>query len=124
MDHIIRTCTYPLSSSFLPSFLPSFIHCHTRAHATTTRTDNYAWTESLGFDRAAPWHPWTYNLTFEGLTTEQVGGYAVRYTVPSNAAASSSFTFITVRGGRHEVPETAPEKAYEMLRRLLADQQF
>ena len=53
--------------------------------------------------------PWMYNLTFEGETTSQVGGYATRY------ATNTNFTFITVRGGRHEVPETAPDKAYAML---------
>ena len=47
-----------------------------------------------------------------------MGGYATRYATPHN------FTFITVRGGRHEVPETAPLQAYEMLRRLIAGESF
>ena len=42
---------------------------------------------------------------------EQVGGYAIRY--------AHNFTFITVRGGRHEVPVTAPASSFEMLRRFL-----
>jgi len=47
----------------------------------------------------------------------QVAGYATRYE-PNN------FTFITVKGGRHEVPETAPWQALEMLRRLLSGENF
>lgn len=30
-----------------------------------------------------------------------------------------SFAFVTVKGGRHEVPETAPGQAYELLTRLI-----
>ena len=33
-------------------------------------------------------------------------------------AADVSFTFTTVRGGRHEVPETAPFKALAMITRF------
>jgi cathepsin A (carboxypeptidase C)/serine carboxypeptidase-like clade 1 len=58
-----------------------------------------------------------YNLTFEGETTSQVGGYATRY-------AENDFTFITVRGGRHEVPETAPDKAFAMLQGVLEGRLF
>ena len=76
-------------------------------------TDNQAWTEGMGFEVAAPWHPWTYNGTQPG----QVGGYATRY-------SANDFTFITIKGGRHEVPETAPRQALEMLRRLLAGESF
>ena len=38
--------------------------------------------------------------------------------------APHNFSFITVRGGRHEVPETAPEQALEMLRRVLSGEDF
>jgi serine carboxypeptidase-like clade 1 len=81
-------------------------------------TDAEAWTEGMGYKVADPWHPWMYNLTFEGETTSQVGGYATRYAVPTN------FTFITVRGGRHEVPETAPDKAFAMLQGVLEGRLF
>ncbi len=30
-----------------------------------------------------------------------------------------SFAFVTVKGGRHEVPETAPGQAFELLTRLI-----
>jgi len=74
-------------------------------------TDNEAWTEGMGLKVADDWHPWLYG-------SGQVGGYATRYFGPNN------FTFITVKGGRHEVPETAPEQSSEMLRRLLAHENF
>ena len=56
----------------------------------------------MGFPVAAPWHPWLYK------NGTQVAGYAIRY-------AANNFTFLTVKGGRHEVPETAPEQALELL---------
>ena len=46
----------------------------------------------------------------------QVAGYAINY--------ASNFTFATVKGGRHEVPETAPAQALELLRRLLTGDAF
>ena len=38
--------------------------------------------------------------------------------------AANNFTFITVKGGRHEVPETAPEQALELVRRLVSGESF
>ena len=40
------------------------------------------------------------------------------FDVPGADAATASFTFTTVRGGRHEVPETAPDKALAMITRF------
>ena len=74
-------------------------------------TDNEAWTESMGYAAKEPWHAWSYD-------GNQVGGYATVYDTPHN------FTFITVRGGRHEVPETAPDRAFEMLKRFLNGEKF
>jgi len=74
-------------------------------------TDGAAWTEGMGYKVADPFHPWLYK------NGTQVAGYATRYE-PNN------FTFITVKGGRHEVPETAPWQALEMLRRLLSGENF
>jgi serine carboxypeptidase-like clade 1 len=48
----------------------------------------------------------------------QVGGYATRY------ANANNFTFLTVRGGRHEVPETAPVKAFAMVSGLVSGSTF
>eukprot|EP01061_Rhynchopus_euleeides_P012090 TRINITY_DN216_c0_g1_i1.p1 TRINITY_DN216_c0_g1~~TRINITY_DN216_c0_g1_i1.p1 ORF type:complete len:472 (+),score=190.02 TRINITY_DN216_c0_g1_i1:39-1418(+) len=76
--------------------------------------DNEAWTSSMGFDVLDAWHPWTYTSEDDG--SKQVGGYATRY--------QNNFTFITVRGGRHEVPETAGFKALEMVDRLVSNRNF
>jgi len=73
-------------------------------------TDNEAWTEGMGYSVKSPWHPWTYD---DG----QVGGYATTYT-------ANDFTFVTIRGARHEIPETAPVKAFEMLSRVISGQGF
>lgn len=80
-------------------------------------TDNHAWTKGMGYKEMDSWHPWMFNnLDNFG---NQVGGYAINYHV-----AKGNFTFLTVRGGRHEVPETAPKRAFEMFRRLINDEEF
>jgi len=78
-------------------------------------TDNEAWTEGMGLHAEKPWHPWTYTSADDG-STNQVGGYATVY--------NSNFTFVTVRGGRHEVPETAPTRALAMIEYLISGKQF
>ena len=83
-------------------------------------TDNEAWTEDMGFTVKDPWHPWTYTST--SGKSNQVGGYAVSYDV--SKLGSGSFQFVTVRGGRHEVPGSAPAQALELLRRLLTKTPF
>jgi cathepsin A (carboxypeptidase C)/serine carboxypeptidase-like clade 1 len=65
----------------------------------------------MGFEVTEGFHPWMYK------NNTQVAGYAVRY-------ANNNFTFITIKGGRHEVPETAPAQAYEMLRRVISGENF
>ena len=88
-------------------------------------TDNFKWTKDMDFDVVEDWHQWFYNNSISqhilmsidnpnyqrGEAEKQVGGYAIRY--------AHNFTFITVRGGRHEVPITAPASSFEMLRRFL-----
>jgi len=36
----------------------------------------------------------------------------------------NSFSFITIKGGRHEVPESAPGQALEMLSRVINGKAF
>jgi len=79
--------------------------------ACVPHTDGEAWTEGMGYAVASPWHPWLYK------NGTQVAGYATRYAV-------NNFTFVTVKGGRHEVPETAPEQALELIRRLVRRENF
>ena len=79
-------------------------------------TDNQKWTRDMGYEVADEWHQWFYNIS--GSFRGQVGGYATRY------ATTNNFTFITIRGGRHEVPETAPISSFEMLNRLLTGASF
>ena len=74
-------------------------------------TDNEAWTEGMGYAAKASWHPWLY-------AQGQVGGYATVYDTPH------AFTFITVRGGRHEVPETQPQRALHMFHVFLKGDDF
>jgi carboxypeptidase C (cathepsin A) len=90
-------------------------------------TDGYAWTEGMGFSLKSEWHNWQY--TSESGFSGQVAGYAVEYDVSSlkptvKAANGNSFSFITIRGGRHEVPESAGAQAMEMLNRLIGNTPF
>jgi len=80
-------------------------------------TDNEAWTAGMGYNLKASWHPWHFSDKSLADPT-QVGGYATVYNTPFN------FTFITVKGGRHEVPETAPRQALEMVRKVINKEQF
>jgi carboxypeptidase C (cathepsin A) len=75
-------------------------------------TDNAWWTRNMGYPVSQDWHPWLYQ---DG---NQLGGYATTYETKYN------FTFITVRGGAHAVPATAPAKAFEMISRFLSGSPF
>ena len=83
-------------------------------------TDGEGWTSNMNFPIKNDWHSWQY--TSANGNTNQVAGYATEYDV--SALGSGSFEFITVKGGRHEVPETAPAQAFEMLQRLIAGKPF
>lgn len=83
-------------------------------------TDNEGWTENMGYEALASWHAWSYTSALGN--TNQVAGYAVEYDV--SAMGSGSFQFITIRGGRHEVPETAPVQAMDMLSKLMNGDSF
>eukprot|EP01127_Copromyxa_protea_P017384 TRINITY_DN5291_c0_g1_i1.p1 TRINITY_DN5291_c0_g1~~TRINITY_DN5291_c0_g1_i1.p1 ORF type:complete len:458 (-),score=98.78 TRINITY_DN5291_c0_g1_i1:35-1324(-) len=76
-------------------------------------TDAEAWTTGMNYPVISEWQPWYFPSP-----EKQVGGYATVY------KSTYNFTFITVKGGRHEVPETAPRQAFEMIRRLLAGESF
>lgn len=81
-------------------------------------TDNEAWTSGMGYPVSGdPWHPW-YFYDASIKQPKQVAGYATVY------QTTFGFTFITIKGGRHEVPETAPRQAYEMISRLLKGSSF
>ena len=98
--------------------------------AAVPYTDNIKWTKDMGFKIVEDWHQWFYNDSIasdnlirknkpsysENTVLQKVGGYAIRY--------AQNFTFITIRGGNHMVPETAPESSFEMMRRFLSGEYF
>lgn len=83
-------------------------------------TDNEHWTQGMGLPLKKQWHPWTYTSVLGHAN--QVAGYATQYDV--TGLGGGSFEFITVKGGRHEVPETAPAQALEMVTRMINAQPF
>jgi len=67
------------------------------------------WTSGLGFEVDQSWHQW--------LVDSQVAGYATSY-------KTNGFTFVTVKGSGHMVPEFRPEQAFDMFSRFLNNQPF
>ena len=62
-------------------------------------TDNEYWTRSMNYTVDSDWSAWAVN----GEEGPYVGGYRIKY--------ANNFTFATVRGAGHMVPETRPEAA-------------
>lgn len=75
----------------------------------------------MGFPSKTPWHAWKY--TSPSGADNQVAGYAVGYDV-SSVSSKGSLTFVTIKGGRHEVPATAPGQALEMLSTIINSKDF
>jgi len=70
-------------------------------------TDNEMWTSSLGYPIKTDWRPWTYN--------DQVAGYVTVYD-------QNDFTFATIKGAGHMVPQFKPPQALAMFQRFLNNQ--
>ncbi|XP_062501845.1 uncharacterized protein LOC134178948 [Corticium candelabrum] len=70
---------------------------------------NEEWTSGLGFPVKEAWRPWMVN--------DQVAGYVTTYDV-------NNFTFITVKGSGHMVPQFQPVSAYAMFERYIKKEKF
>jgi len=69
-------------------------------------TGSERWVYNLGYSIVDPWRPWT-------SAAQQVNGYVQTY--------SNSFTFATVKGAGHMVPQYQPSAAYDMFSRWVAN---
>lgn len=67
-------------------------------------TGSEAWTRSLGYKTVDSWRPWFFN--------DQVAGYTQGY--------EHDFTFLTIKGSGHTVPEYKPQEALAFYSRWLA----
>ncbi|KAL1832208.1 hypothetical protein ACET3Z_001859 [Daucus carota] len=67
-------------------------------------TGSKAWTSSLGYKVVDGWRPW--------ISKGQVAGYTEGY--------ANNFTFLTVKGSGHTVPEYKPQEALDFYSRWLA----
>lgn len=67
-------------------------------------TDNEAWTASMNYTVVSPWTAWMVNQDW-------VGGYITQY--------AHNFTFLTVRGAGHMVPEYQPAAAWYFFNQYL-----
>jgi len=70
-------------------------------------TDNEMWTSGLGYPIKDDWRPWVFN--------DQVAGYVTVYD-------QNDFTFATIKGAGHMVPQFKPPQALAMFQRFLANQ--
>eukprot|EP01138_Halocafeteria_seosinensis_P001884 gb/GECG01001930.1/.p1 GENE.gb/GECG01001930.1/~~gb/GECG01001930.1/.p1 ORF type:complete len:189 (+),score=15.67 gb/GECG01001930.1/:1-567(+) len=70
--------------------------------------DNEEWTSNMNIPMKSKWRPWYVN--------QQVAGYVTEY--------EQEFTFLTVKGAGHMVPEFRPEQGYAMAQRFVANQPF
>lgn len=75
-------------------------------------TDNEWWTRSMNYDVKEPWAQWLV----AGEEGSYVGGYRIQY--------DYNFTFATVRGAGHMVPETRPEASFTLFRDFLSKKLF
>lgn len=71
------------------------------------------WTRELGFKLVTDWHPWKSETTAGKGSV--VAGYATEY---------EHFTFVTVKGAGHMVPQFKPVRALTMFSKFLADEKF
>ncbi|GMH20845.1 hypothetical protein Nepgr_022687 [Nepenthes gracilis] len=67
-------------------------------------TGTEAWTRSIGYKIISLWRPW--------ISQDQVAGYTQEY--------DKNFTFLTVKGAGHTVPEYKPQEALAFFSRWLA----
>ena len=67
----------------------------------------------MNYTKEEVWHPWM-------IEDGNVGGYATKY----KTDGGGKFQFVTVKGGRHEVPETEPVRASEMIAKFIAGADF
>jgi hypothetical protein len=66
------------------------------------------WTVALGLAEAEAWRPWT----LDGC--QKMGGYVTSY--------EGDFSFLTIRGSGHMVPQFKPQAALEFMGRWVANE--
>ena len=70
------------------------------------------WTSRLGYDILDAWRPWTVDGEM------MMGGYVQVYDTGTN------FTFLTIRGAGHMVPQYKPMQAFFMIKYYLLRQKY
>eukprot|EP00049_Salpingoeca_infusionum_P009220 m.152922 g.152922 ORF g.152922 m.152922 type:complete len:476 (+) comp14274_c0_seq7:138-1565(+) len=77
------------------------------------------WTRELGFPVKEPWRPWNSPSADEPTTSNIQAGYVTTYD-----AGQHTFTFLTVAGAGHMVPQYKPAQAFSMFERFLNDKPY
>eukprot|EP00047_Mylnosiga_fluctuans_P004225 m.233340 g.233340 ORF g.233340 m.233340 type:complete len:470 (-) comp12496_c0_seq1:46-1455(-) len=70
------------------------------------------WTRELGLTLKSTWRPWKSGSFDKPTTTNIKAGYVMTYEVPNQ---SFDFTFLTVNGAGHMVPQHRPVRALAMI---------
>jgi hypothetical protein len=77
------------------------------------------WTSGLGFAQTEAWRPWMAG-TPQNASASVTAGYVTNYAT----GAGHNFTFITIKGAGHMVPEFKPVPALKMLKTFFAGEPF
>ena len=78
------------------------------------------WTEALGFEQIEAWRPWLAGTPSNATKRDTTGGYVTTYA----AGPNHNFTFLTVKGAGHMVPEFKPVPALQMLEAFFNQEPF
>jgi len=72
-----------------------------------------AWAKTAGLKKTQRWRPWTLD------GRQRMGGYVIRW-----EGDKSTFSYLTLRGSGHMVPEYKPAAAYAMISSFITGQDF
>lgn len=101
----VEKSVIPLYEKFLGTDLSILVYSGD-VDAIVPTPGTRAWIASMDRPIVEAWRPWI-------ASNKQVGGYVEKY---------KGFTFCTVRQAGHMVPETQPERAFDMFSRFLSGQ--
>jgi serine carboxypeptidase-like clade 1 len=73
------------------------------------------WTADLGFPVIREWQPWHGGTPSNATAHFVTSGYVIEYDAGTKLNPNHNFTFLTVKGAGHTVPEFKPIPMYQAL---------
>ena len=78
------------------------------------------WTAELGFPVKREWQPWHGGTPSNATAHFVTSGYVIEYDAGSELRPEHNFTFLTVKGAGHTVPEFKPIPMYQALMKFFS----